>query len=237
MAESLDLPKLESPTIDRTLYQRLVGSLMYAMISTRPDIAYATGLLAQHAANPSDEHWSAGKRVLHYLQGTKGLSVVYQRSKSLEPLGYVDTDYAGDKNTSRSMTGWTFLMAGGAVAWSSRKQPTVSLSSTEAEYVAAASAACELVWLHQFLSELDFLPDGLTTLLTDNQSSMVLARNPANHQNTKHIRVKNHFIHEMIELREISLKYIPTDEQVADILTKPLGCVKFPGFVTGMGMS
>jgi hypothetical protein len=144
MAESLDLPKLESPTIDRTLYQRLVGSLMYAMISTRPDIAYATGLLAQHAANPGDEHWSAGKRVLRYLQGTKELGVVYRRSNPLKPLGYVDADYAGDKNTSRSTTGWTFLMAGGAVAWSSRKQPTVSLSSTEAEYVAAASAARDI---------------------------------------------------------------------------------------------
>jgi hypothetical protein len=161
---------------------------------------------------------------------------VFWRSKPLKPLGYVDADYAGDKNTSWPTTGWTFLMARGAVAWSSCKQPTISLSSTEAEYVAAASTASELVWLRQFLSELDFLPDGPTTLLTDNQSSMALARNPPNHQNTTHIRVKHHFIHEMIELREISLQYIPADDQVADVLTKPLGRVKSPGFVAGMRM-
>ncbi|KAG9080793.1 hypothetical protein FRC06_006157, partial [Ceratobasidium sp. 370] len=116
-------------------------------------------------------------------------------------------------------------------------QLTVSLSSTEAEYVAAASAAREMVWLRQYLSELGFLPEGPTTLLTDNQSSMALAKNPGHHQNTKHIRVKHHFIWEMIELHEADLKYVPTDEQVADVLTKPLGRIKFPFLVSEMGMS
>ncbi|KAF8755430.1 Mitochondrial protein [Rhizoctonia solani] len=147
MAESLNLPKLDSPSIDRTLYQRGVGSLMYAMISTRPDIAYATGLLAQHAANPGKEHWSALLQVLQYLQGTKDLGIVYNRSKKMELTGFVDADYAGDPHTSQSTTGWTFILAGGSIAWSSRKQPTISLSSTEAEYVAAASAARELLWI------------------------------------------------------------------------------------------
>ncbi|KAF8713823.1 GAG-pre-integrase domain, partial [Rhizoctonia solani] len=147
MAESPNLPKLDSPSIDRTLYQRGVGSLMYAMISTRPDIAYATGLLAQHAANPGKEHWSALLRVLQYLQGTKDLGIVYDRSKKMELTGFVDADYAGDPHTSRSTTGWTFILAGGSIAWLLRKQPTISLLSTEAEYVAAASAARELLWI------------------------------------------------------------------------------------------
>ncbi|KAJ1305494.1 hypothetical protein OPQ81_000501 [Rhizoctonia solani] len=128
-------------------------------------------------------------------------------------------------------------MAGGTVAWSSCKQATISLSSTEAEYVAATSAARELVWIRQFLSELGFSPDGPTTMLTDNQSSIALARNLVNHQNTKHIRVKYHYIHEMIELREIDLQYIPTERQVANVLTKPLGHIKFLGFVADMNMS
>src|SRR3954465_10603758 len=116
MAESPNLPKLDTPTVNRMLYQCGVGSLMYAMISTRPDITFAAGLLAQHAANPGDEHWSAFKRVLRYLQGTRALGIVFDRSKPSNLSGYVDSDYAGDPNTSRSTTGWVFQIAGGAIA-------------------------------------------------------------------------------------------------------------------------
>ncbi|QRW15624.1 Gag-Pol polyprotein/retrotransposon [Rhizoctonia solani] len=237
MAESPNLPKLNSPTVDQALYQRGIGLLMYAMVQTRPDIAYATGLLAQHSANPGHEHWNAFRRTLRYLKGTKDLGIVYKKLKGSELTGYIDADYAGDPNTSQSTTGWTFMIGGASIAWSSRKQPTISLSSTEAEYVAAASATRKLIWLRQFLSELDLLPEGPTTLLTNNQSSMALAKNPINHQCTKHIRIKHHFIREMIELKEVDLQYIPTNKQVADILTKPLGRTKLPGFVTDMGMS
>ncbi|KAJ1300258.1 hypothetical protein OPQ81_005086 [Rhizoctonia solani] len=226
MAETPNLPKLDSPTIDRTLYQRGVGSLMYAVISTRPDIAYSTGLLAQHAANPGKEHWAALQRVLRYLRGTRDVGIVYDRSKPSELVGFVDADYAGDPHTSRSTSGWTFKMAGGSVAWSSRKQPTISLSSTEAEYVAAASAARELIWIRSILSELGFLENGPTTVFTDNQSSMALAKNPSHHQNTKHIRVKYHFIREMIELKEVELKFIPTDKQIADLRNAALSTLE-----------
>ncbi|QRW26323.1 Gag-Pol polyprotein/retrotransposon [Rhizoctonia solani] len=235
MAESLSLPKYNSPSVDRTLYQQGVGSLMYGMISTWPNIAYATGLLAQHAANPGKEHWSALLQVLRYLQATKDLGIVYDSSKNSELIGFVDADYAGDPHTSRSTTGWTFILAGGAIAWSLRKQPTISLSSTEAKYVAAASAAREILWIRSFLSELGFLTNGPTALLTNNQSSIALAKNPSNHQNTKHIRVKYHFIRELIAFKEIELKFIPTNEQVANVLTKPLGRLKFPKFITDMG--
>ncbi|KAF8712452.1 gag-polypeptide of LTR copia-type, partial [Rhizoctonia solani] len=237
MAKMPNLPKLDSPTIDRILYQRGIGLLMYAMVQTHPDIACSTGLLAQHSANPGQDHWNGFKRSLQYLQGTKDIGIVYRQSAGSTLIGYVDANYAGDPNTSRSTTGWAFMMAGGCVAWSSRKQPTISLLSTEAEYVAAASATRELIWLRQFLSEFNFLPEGPTTLLTDNQSSIALAKNPVNHQNTKHIRIKHHFLREMVELQEINLEYIPIDRQVADILTKPLGRVKFPGFVADLGMS
>jgi hypothetical protein len=158
------------------------------------------------------------------------------RTKEPKLIGYVNADYARDKNSSCSTTGWVFLMSRGSVAWSAHKQPTVSLSSTKGEYVAAASAAHKIIWARQFLSELRFLSDGPTVLFTDNRSSMALARNPANHQSTKHIHVKYQFIHEVIELQEVELQYTPTKEQVADTLTKPLGCVKLPGFVSGMGM-
>ena len=237
MSESLNLPKLAEPTIDRTLYQQLIGSLMYAMISTRADIAYATGLLAQHAANPGDEHWNAAKRIMRYLKGSIDLGIVYRRTKGLDLKGYVDADYAGDKSSSRSTTRWAFIIAKAITAYSSRKQPTISLSSTEAEYVASSSAARELIWIWQFLDELGLLPDGPTTVFSDNQSAMSLAKNPVNHQNTKHIRVKYHFIREVIALQELDLKFIGTEEQVADVLTKPLGRIKFTRFVSAMGMA
>jgi hypothetical protein len=236
MAKAIHLPKLDAPTINRTRYQCIVGSLMHAMISTHPDIAFTTGLLAQHATSPGDDHWNAAKCVLRYLQGTRERGIVYAHSKNPKLISYVNADYAGDKNSSRSTTGWVFLMSRGSVAWSACKQPTVSLSSTEAEYVTTASAAHKIIWARQFLSKLGFLSDGPTVLLTDNQSSMVLARNPANHQSTKHIHVKYHFIREVIELQEVELWYTPTEEQVADTLTKLLGHVKFLGFVSGMGM-
>lgn len=147
MAKALCLPKLHSPTVDHTLYQRGVGSLMYAMISTQADITYTTGVLAQHASNPGEEHWSAFKRVLQYLQGTKEFGITYDGLKPSKLLGFVDADYTGNKNTSRSTSGWVFLIAGGSVAWSLCKQPTISLLSTKAAHVAAASAARELIWL------------------------------------------------------------------------------------------
>ncbi|QRW24119.1 Gag-Pol polyprotein/retrotransposon [Rhizoctonia solani] len=237
MAESPNLPKLNSLTVNQALYQRGISLLMYAMVQTQPNIAYATSLLAQHSANPGHKHWNAFKRTLRYLKGTKDLSIVYKKSKGLELTGYVDANYAGNPNTSQSTTGWTFMIGGASIAWSLRKQLTILLSSMEAKYIAAASATRKLIWLCQFLSELNLLPKGPTTLLTNNQLSMALAKNPINHQNTKHIQIKHHFICEMIELKEVDLQYILTNKQVANILTKPLRRTKFPSFVADMGMS
>ncbi|QRW18438.1 Retrovirus-related Pol polyprotein from transposon TNT 1-94 [Rhizoctonia solani] len=135
-----NLPKLDLPTIDWILYQQGIGLLMYAMVQTRPDIAFSTGLLAQHSANLGQDHWNGFKRSLQYLQGTKDIGIVYRQSAGSTLIGYVNANYAGDPNTSQLTMGWAFMMAGGCVAWSSQKQPTISLSSTEAKYVAAASA-------------------------------------------------------------------------------------------------
>ncbi|QRW10540.1 Copia-like polyprotein/retrotransposon [Ceratobasidium sp. AG-Ba] len=239
MSEGLHLEKLDSPEMNRSLYQSGIGSLMYAMIGTRPDISFSTGLLAQHSNSPANEHWLAFKRVLRYLKGTTELGITYDGSKPLLPVGFVDSDFAGDKNSSRSTTGWTFTMTGGSVSWASRKQPTISLSSTEAERVASSNAAREAVWLNMLLDELGCYPNGLPPLVlyTNNQSNIALTKSRGHHSHTKHIRVHHHFVREMVEHGEIDLQYLSTEEQVADVLTKALGKIKFSRFISLMGMS
>ncbi|CAE6437900.1 unnamed protein product [Rhizoctonia solani] len=240
MAEAPKLPKLDLPSVDCTLYPRGFGFPVYAIAPSRPDIAYTTGrgLLAQHVVSSGKQHWSAWTRVLRYSQITKHRWIVYYCLKSLELIGYVNVDYvyAGDLHMSCSTAGWTFMSAGGRVAWSSRKQPITSLSGTGSEYVAAASTAQDLIWIQGFLSELGFIEIGPTTLFTDNQSSMTLAKNPGSHKSTEYIRVKYYVIRGVVTSKGVELKSVPTGEQVAGVLTKPLGRLKFPIFVSGMGM-
>ena len=131
-------------------YQSAVGSLVYAMIGTRADIAYAVGVVSQYMANPGPQHWMAVKRVFRYLKGTLDHVLQYGGSSStLQVVGYCDVDYAGDIDTQCSTTGYTFLLAGGAISWNSKKQPIVALSTTEAQYMVATHATKEAVWLHK----------------------------------------------------------------------------------------
>ena len=129
-----------------------------------------------------------------------------------------------------------FLLAGGAISWSSKKQSSVALSSTEAEYIAGAHAAKELVWLRRLLNELGLRTDAATILLMDNQSAMAIARNPEFHDRTKHIDVRYHFLRLKVENEELDPTYIPTEEQIADVLTKALCREKHEKFSEGMGI-
>lgn len=237
MVQNQKLTKLDVPEIDPQPYQQALGSLMYAMVGTRPDIAYTVGALSQHSATPGQEHWVALKRVFRYLRGTTDLSIVYDGKIHDEPFAFVDADHANDPITRRSVGGYVYLIAGGAVSWSSKKQASVALSSTEAEYMAASTSTQEAVWLRILLGELGLLNlANPTRQRIDNQSAMALARNDAFHNRTKHIAVRHHFIREKVEDGEIDVEYVPTDRQVADVLTKPLGRVKHVRFVEGMGL-
>ncbi|CAL1698123.1 unnamed protein product [Somion occarium] len=241
MAQNQKLTKLAEPEIDAQEYQRALGSLMYAMLGTRPDIAYSVGILSQHAAKPGEEHWGALMRVYRYLRGMSDRKLVYQgakgESKSFpDPVCFVDADWAADINDRRSISGYTFIMSGGAVCWSSKKQKSTALSSTEAEYMAASNATKEAIWIRTFLSELGQLTSGPTTLFIDNQSAMALAKNAAFHDRTKHIAVRHHFIREKLEDDEIDVHYVPTGDQTADVLTKGLSREKHERFIAGMGM-
>ena len=215
----------DEEALDQLLYQSVVGSLMYLATCTRPDIAYAVGMLARFSSKPNRSHWVAAKRVLRYLKGTMNYGLLY--SGDSDVLAYSDADWAGDVDDRKSTSGYMFQIAGGPVSWKSRKQDTVALSTAEAEYVALSSAAQECIWLQRLLCELGKPLGGPTVILEDNQSSIAMARNPQFHGRAKHIDIKHHFVRERVSDGSIELKYCPTNEMVADILTKGLAHQQF----------
>ncbi len=207
---------------DKTAYQRLVGSLLYAAVVTRPDVAHAVSYVCRFTSEPTQQHWVAAKRILRYLKGTITLGLVYTKQKHQELIGYVDADWGGDRVTRRSTTGYVFVMGGAAVSWLSKRQPIVTLSSTEAEYVALASATTQTVWLRRLLRDLGAEPTKPTLIYEDNQGCIALTKNPVGHKRSKHIDIKYHYAREQVEMGIVRLQYIESKEQVADVFTKAL---------------
>ena len=207
-------------------YREAVGSLMYLTVATRPDISYSVGQVSQFCENPEPSHWEAVKRILSYLRGTSLHGIRF--GPVTDGLrGFTDSDYAGDVCTRRSTSGFLFLLHGGPVGWSSRRQSCVALSTTESEYVAACEAAREGVWLQRLLRDINMVSERPLELQCDNQSAIQLIKNPVFHQRTKHIDVRYHFIRELQEKGDINVTYVPTEKQLADPLTKPLPNPRF----------
>lgn len=210
------------------LYMSIVGSLLYAAMITRPDITYAVQALGRHLQTSGEEHMIAAKRVLRYLQGTKDLGLVYEASgdSTGQPsiVGFSDADWGGDLDTRRSTTGYLFMIdkTGGAISWASKLQPTVALSSAEAEYMAACAAVQEAIHLRLLMHDLGFEQKEATVIYEDNQGCIALSDNPVFHKRTKHIDIRYHFIRERVTSKEIELKYVATEHQLADLLTKGL---------------
>ena len=202
----------------------LVGSLLYAAVVTRPDIAFAVQRLGRHLQASGPEHWRAAKRVLRYLKGTRQLGIQYRGAGAGEPQlqGYCDADWGGDVETRRSTTGYVFQLAGGSVSWTRRLQRTVAWSSTEAEYMAVCAAVHEVTYLRRLLGGLGYPQMQPVTIYEDNQSCIALSVNPMQHQRTKHIDIRYHFTRERVEAGEVELVYISTNDQLADLLTKGL---------------
>ena len=173
-------------------YSSAVGSLMYAMICTRPDIAYAVGVVSRYMSNPGKKHWEAVKGIMRYLKGTKGMRICFG-SKEACVDGYRDADYAGDMDKRKSTSGYVFMFNGGAVSWQSCLRICVSMSTTEAEYIAAVEACKEALWLTCLVGDLGIQVE-MPMLQCDSQSAIMLGKNPVFHAKTKHIVVKYHFI-------------------------------------------
>lgn len=222
LSPSIKLSKNEGEPLDKETfpYGTLVGKLMFLTVATRPDIAYSVGTLARFISEPNITHWQAAKGVVRYLAHTKDRGIEF-RGSNLALTGFCDADYAGDIDTRKSTTGYVFIVNGGAVSWNSKRQPTVAVSTTEAEYMAAASAVKEGLWLRKLFYSLD-IPQTTVNINCDNQSAIKLLKNPIFSVRSKHIDVAHHFARERVQRREVTFHYIPTTEMAADIMTKVL---------------
>lgn len=229
-------PKTEDEMIymDKVPYASAIGSLMYAMICTRPDIAHAVGVVSRFMSNPGKEHWEAVKWIFRYLRGNSSLSLCFTKSeKGLQ--GYVDANNGGDIDSTKSTTGYVYTFGGTAICWASKLQKIVSLSSCEAEYVAVTEATKEMMWLQSFLQELDH-DQGKSVLYCDSKSAIDLAKNPVYHARTKHIHRRYHFIRSALEDEMLVLEKIPGSKNPADMLTKVVSCEKLRLCVTSVGL-
>ena len=221
---------------DRTTYQQAIGCLTYLATHTRPDISASVGILSKFMADPGPAHWIGVKRILRYLQGTCSYGLVFVGGEKDSLLGFSDSDWAGDPVTRRSMSGYIFQLGQSTISWCSKRQRTVAKSSTEAEYVALSIATQEVIWLRRLLSDLLVDMNTATKLLEDNKGAIDLSKNPKNHGRTKHIDVSYHFIRERILTKEIEVNYVPSSENLADVMTKPLPRVPFEKFRDELGV-
>ena len=217
-------------------YKEAVGSLMYAMVATRPDLAFPMSVVSQHMAKSGPLHWAGVKRIMRYLQGTLEAKLVLG-GKSLALKGYCDADWAGDASDRRSTTGYVFMLGDGAISWNSKKQPTIALSTTEAEYMAISQCTREALWLRQLMSDVGLEQEKSTLVMCDNQGAIALVKNPTHHSRSKHIDIQHHFIREKVEEVLIELKYVPTEHMVADVLTKALAKPRHEDLCKRMGLT
>ena len=232
------IPDDDSTLADPKLYREIVGSLIYVMTGTRPDLCYIVTKLSQHMAKPLNSHLVMAKHVLRYLKGSIDQGLKFQKSSNaLQLSGYCDSDW-GASEDRRSISGYGFQLseAGPLISWKSQKQKSVALSTCEAEYMALATATQEARFLRQLFADMTAKDKDRVILHVDNQSAIALAKNPVHHQRSKHIDIKYHFVRSELQNNVIQLEYIPSECNVADVFTKPVSRVRLDRFVNIMGM-
>src|SRR5882672_6768893 len=202
----------------KILYLTTIGSIMYAATATHPDVSYAVQHLSQFNSNPGYSHWTAAQCVIRYLYATRDRSLVLG-GPDIRLTGWVDSDWGACTDTRRSISGYAFSLGSGLVSWSSKKQPTVATSSTEAEYIASCHGAKEAVWLRSLLKSLGHAQDRASCIHCDNVRSNILTRDPSFHTCSKHIDIQHHYVRERVEAGDIHYAYIPTHDNIADCLT------------------
>ena len=203
-------------------YTSAVGSLMYAQVYTKPDIAFVVGVLGGYQSNPGIDHWRAAKKVMRYLQGTKDYMLMYKRTHSLEVIGYSDADFAGCVDSRKSTFGYIFKLADGAESWRSAKQTLTATSTMEAEFVSCFEASSHGVWLKSFISRLRIV-DSISRplkLYCDNSAAVFMAKNNKSGSQSKHIDIKYLAIRERVKEMKVVIEHISTGLMIADPLTK-----------------
>ncbi|CAL9026178.1 unnamed protein product [Prunus brigantina] len=224
---------LHGKSVDQTLYRSMIRSLFY-LTASRPDISFSVGVCARFQSDPKESHLFAVKRIIKYVSGTIGFGLWYTYDTCVNLVGYSDVDWAGCSDDRKSTSGGVFYVGNNLVAWHSKKQNSVSLSTAEAEYVAAGSCCTQLLWMRQMLEDYG-LAQSCFLIYCDNMSAIDISKNPVQHSRTKHIDIRHHFIRDLVEDKILSLEFVPSEKQLADILTKALDFQKHgfrscPGF-------
>lgn len=224
-----------TPLEDVTAYRRMVGRLLY-LTHTRPDISFAVSQLSQFLHDPTSEHHDAAVRVLKYLKNSPAEGLFFSANAEIKLKGFSDSDWATCPDTRRSVTGFCFFLGSSLISWKSKKQATVSKSSSEAEYRALAQATCEAQWLIYLLKDLGISDPTPAVLYCDNQAALHIAANPVFHERTKHIELDCHIVREKVQNGTLHLLPISSKLQLADILTKPLAAGPFKELYSKLGM-
>ncbi|KAK4345238.1 hypothetical protein RND71_035414 [Anisodus tanguticus] len=211
----------EGKSVDPTFFKSLVGSLRY-LTCTRPDILHAVELVSRCIESPTTTHFKATKRIFRYLKCTIDFGLFYSVSNYYKLVGYSNSDWGGDIDDRRSTTGFVFFMGDIVNIWMSKKQTIVTLSTCEAEYVAATSYICHAIWLTNLLKEIGLIQKEPTKVCVDNKSAIALAKNPVFHDRSKHIDICYHYIRGCVARKDVQVEYVKSQDQVADIFTKPL---------------
>ena len=212
-------------SVDSSLYRSMIGSLLY-LTASRPDISYSVGVCARYQANPKESHITALKRIIKYVKATVEFSVWYSKDTNDVLAGYFDANWAGNADDRKSTSRGCFYMSNNLVSWMSKKQNSISLSTAEAEYIAAGSCCTQLLWMQKPLHDYGICQEHLT-IYCDNTSAINISKNSIQHSRTKHIEIRHHFIRELVEDGILTLKFIHTDDQKADLFTKPLDNKRF----------
>jgi len=225
----------DSEEVEQTMYRSMIGILLYA-IATRPDIMHLVCQVGRFQASPKASHLLAVKRIFRYLKGTTEYGLWYPTGNQLDLYAFIDVDWVGCIDDRKSTSGATFFHGGCLVSWSSKKQSAVSLSTAEAEYIAAANCSTQVVWMNQMLEDIHIHYDAPIPIYYDNTSAISISKNPIMHSKTKHIPIKFHFLRDQVLNKVIKLEYIGIKDQISDMFTKPLPKMQFESLRDQLGV-
>jgi histone deacetylase 1/2 len=220
---------------DATRYRSIVGGLQYLTL-TRPDLAFSVNKVCQFLHMPTTAHWSAVKRILRYVKGAMDVGLYIRKSNSRLVSAFSDADWVGSVDDRRSTGGFAVYFGPNLISWSARKQPTVSQSSTQAEYKSLANTTTEIIWVEALLKELGIETYRIPCLWCDNLGATYLSANPVFHSRAKHIKMDFHFVRERVAGRQLQIQFISTNDQVAYGFTKALGTQKYEEFKNNLNL-
>ncbi|GKA55329.1 hypothetical protein Tco_0754278 [Tanacetum coccineum] len=220
----------ESDSVDSTKYRGMIGSLLY-LTASRPDIMFSVCLCVRFQEAPKTSNLEAVKRIFRYIKGTKHLGLWYPKGTGIETIVYADSDHAGDYVDRKSTSGICTFVECCLTSWFSKKQTALAISTTEAEYVSARKACQQALWMKQALIDYDDVP-----IMCDNKGAIDLSKNPVQHSRTKHIEIRHHFLCDNVQKGHISIEKVPSVDNIADILTKPLKRESFNYLRLSLGM-